>query len=104
MRLAIFSVLLPIAVACVERDRNAPVRAPRHDYAREPIRLNSDGTVVGVDGKDPQEKVEEVTSSGWYVDEHGVPRYDPKRRIGGNVDKRFEGARPQDDARANEKK
>ncbi|MFO7177326.1 MAG: hypothetical protein DIU78_001390 [Pseudomonadota bacterium] len=97
MRLATTLLLLPLAVACVEQGRNAPVRSPRHDYGREPVRTSSDGTVVGADGKDPEQKVEEVTSSGWYVDEAGVPRYDPARRVGGNVDKKFETERPEQD-------
>lgn len=76
--------------ACASRDPEAPLRSPSYDYNREPIRLNSDGTVVGAEGKDPGDRTEEMRTGGWYVGPDGVPRYDAKRRIGGFVDKKFE--------------
>jgi len=99
VRRAAATLLFATSVTCTQRDPNAPVRSPTYDYGRQPIRLNSDGSVVGVDGKDPEDRADEMRSGGWYVDGEGVLRYDPKRRIGGHVDKKFEPERPEDGPR-----
>lgn len=90
VRRAIAVFLLSSIAGCAKRDPEAPLRSPTYDYNRTPLRLSSDGSVVGVDGKDPEDRAEEMRSGGWYVGEDGVLRYDPKRRIGGYVDKKFE--------------
>ncbi len=87
---AVGALLLSSVAGCAKPEPDAPVRSPSYDYGRTPLRLSSDDSVVGVDGKDPQDRAEEVGGGGWYMGEDGVPRYDPERRVGGHVDKKFE--------------
>ena len=70
-----------LASGCAQ-NTDAPLRSPTKDYPLPPPQT-SDGQVVGVDNRPPEDRLEEGASTdgpapGWSIDEHGV-KYDPER-------------------------
>jgi len=90
-----------LAAACGSSNPDAPLRSPTLDYRPPPPATAGDGEVVGADGVSPQDRLEEGPSAGsepglapgWKADEKGL-RYDPKERVGGDVDVKNEQAGP----------
>lgn len=93
--IAVVGLALSLA-ACSPASSEGPLRSPSQDY-RPPPPSTSDGRVVGADGVDPRDRLEEGPSvggdgkpaPGWEVDAKGV-RYDKKKRVGGAVEQREE--------------
>jgi len=70
--------------------QGAPLRSPSLDYEPPSPQSAADGQTVGADGVSPGDKLGEGVSTsgpapGWGADKTG-PTYDPKKRVGGNVD------------------
>lgn len=93
----LFSAALALAASsCAANSSEAPVRSPSRDYQPPPPRT-SDGQVVGANGVEPRDSLEEgpqvgtenALAPGWKADEHGL-HHDPKQRVGGAVDKQPE--------------
>jgi hypothetical protein len=84
---------LGLVSACSPAASDAPLRSPSRDY-RPPAPSTSDGRIVGADGVDPRDRLEEGpavgrengAAPGWTVDKKG-PRFDPKKRVGGDIDR-----------------
>lgn len=92
------AVMVALAlVGCTSSSRDAPLRSPSNDY-RPPAPTTSDGRTVGVDGVDPRDRLEEGAGAGsesglapgWKVGDDGL-KYNPKDRVGGEVDTKHEG-------------
>jgi hypothetical protein len=85
-----------LSAACGSSNQDAPLRSPTLDY-RPPPPVTADGKVVGADGVPPQDRLEEGPAAGtkaglapgWEAGEEGL-RYDPKQRVGGEVDRKNE--------------
>ncbi len=87
-------VALAFSAACAPGASEAPLRSPSQDY-RPPPPSTADGRIVGADGVDPRDRLEEgpavgdkasnKIAPGWAVDAKGM-HYDPKKRVGGEVE------------------
>lgn len=89
-------VIAAALVGCAASGQDAPVRSPTRDY-QPPAARTSDGLVVGADGVDPRDRLEEgprignepALAPGWKVDKKGLA-YDPEERVGGAIEKKPE--------------
>jgi hypothetical protein len=75
-------ILLALGSLGCQRAADAPVRSPSQDYPLPPPQT-SDGQVVGVDNRPPEDRLAEGASSdglapGWSADQEGL-EFDPKR-------------------------
>src|SRR5450432_4230173 len=91
-KLALLGCLILIGCA---KAQDAPLRSPALDYEPPPPESAADGQPVGADRVSPGDKLGQGVSTagpapGWSADKTG-PTYDPKKRVGGNVDPPPEG-------------
>jgi hypothetical protein len=93
-----------LSAACGSSNQDAPLRSPTLDY-RPPPPATADGKGVGADGVAPQDRLEEGPAAGtkaglapgWKAGEEGL-HYDPKQRVGGEVDRKNEQSNDPDGA------
>lgn len=83
-------VVLGLLAGC-KPAADAPLRSPSLDY-RPPSPTTSDGRVVGVDNKPPEDHIAEGPSNkgfapGWSFGKGKWP-YDQRKRVGGAIDMR----------------
>lgn len=92
--------VIGLLTACASTNPDGPVRSPALDY-KPPPPTTPDGEIIGADGVRPEDRLEEGPATGsesglapgWKADEEGV-RYDPRERVGGDVDVKNEHAGP----------
>jgi hypothetical protein len=89
----VFLIATMAVLSACTPSKDAPIRSPSYDYQNTQL-TTSDGRVVGVDNKSPGEWAQGhgvgAPAPGWSFGDDGAPTYDPKKRVGGAIDVRYQ--------------